>query len=151
MAQLTQFSKDLIKGKRGEDIVKDVLFSLTSGYKIEDVSDDPQYYYTGDLRVTTPEGKIYYLEVKNDSRIHETKNLLLEDEVYFKETGEFRKGNMYCKSDVYVVVSESDRKVYFFDFGTLKQHYKEGNFECIRHQAQDTYCYLCNLTTVSKK
>ena len=148
---MATFSKDLIQGKRGEDIVKNVLFSLTTGYKIEDISDEPKYYYTGDLRITTPEGKAYYLEIKNDTRIHETKNVLLEEEVYFNETDEFRKGNMYCNSDIYVVVSETDRKIYFFDFNKLKKNYKKGVFECIKHAKQTTYAYLCNIATIEKK
>lgn len=148
---MATFSKDLIIGKRGEDIVKDVLFSLAPGYKIEDVSNDSQYYYVGDIRVTTPEGKVYYIEVKNDSRIHETKNLLLEDEVYYKELGQFRKGNMYCNSDIYAVVSEPDRKIYFFNFNILKQNYKKGEFKCIRHNTQDTYAYMSNIATVRNK
>ena len=151
MALSTQFYKDLEIGKRGESIVKDTLFFLSPGIKIKDLSNDPQYYYVGDLRVTTPEGKEVYLEVKNDSRIHETHNLLLEDEVYFKERGEFRKGNMHCKCDIYAVVSEPERKIYFFNFKKLKENYKKGYFECIRHAQQDTYCYLANLTTVKKR
>jgi hypothetical protein len=43
------------------------------------VSADPQYYYSGDLLITSPTtGITKTVEVKYDYRIHETNNLYLE-------------------------------------------------------------------------
>ena len=73
-----QFYKDLAEAKTAENIVRDYLSSL-GAYKVEDISENPDFYYIGDLKLTKALGQVRYIEVKDDSRIHETKNVLCEE------------------------------------------------------------------------
>lgn len=141
---LKDFKADLQKGKRAEKIVINQLTSLLEGYIIEDVSEVPECYYLGDIRLTDRVGRVIYVEVKNDTRIAETGNVLCEEEVFYKESGELRPGNMFNSTDVYAVVSQQDRCIYFFDFYVLLANYKKGEFRQIEHYDQTTYCYLVN-------
>jgi hypothetical protein len=75
-----------------------------AGYKVFDVADQPQYYHKGDLRIILPTGE-RFVEVKDDSRIADTQNILCEEEVFYKDINEFVKGNMYSDYDIYAVVS----------------------------------------------
>ena len=60
----------------------------------------------GDIIITTTSGVSYNVEVKDDSVIAKTKNILCEDEVYYKKTGTYKIGNMYNNNtDIYCVVS----------------------------------------------
>ena len=69
------------------------------------------------------------IEVKNDSVIHATGNVLCEEEVFYKEYGYYRDGFMYNDYEIYCVVSEPSRKIYVMDFKVLKEHYKEGRYK----------------------
>lgn len=137
---VTNFYRDLEKAKKAEAIVKEVLSSLTSKYEFIDVSNIPNYYHKGDiLAVDKESGKQIFIEVKDDSRIADTKNILCEDLVYYYETGEEVKGNFYNDYEVYCIVSQPERKIYFYDFGTLQRVYKSwGEFKIIRHQQQES-------------
>lgn len=137
---VTNFYRDLEKAKKAEAIVKEVLSSLTSKYEFIDVSNVPKYYHKGDiLAVDKESGKQIFIEVKDDSRIADTKNILCEDLVYYYETGEEVKGNFYNDYEVYCIVSQPERKIYFYDFGTLQRVYKSwGEFKIIRHQQQES-------------
>ena len=101
---LKQFKEDLAAAKEAEQIVKTAI--ATAGYQVVDVADDPQYYHKGDLQIILPTGELRYVEVKDDSRIGDTRNILCEEEVYYKETDRFVKGNMYSDYDIYAVVSK---------------------------------------------
>ena len=74
----TQFYKDLNAAKAAEKIVRDYLLSLGC-YQIEDISENPDFYNIGDIKLTKSMGQVRYIEVKDDSRIHETKNVLCEE------------------------------------------------------------------------
>lgn len=52
------------------------------------------------------------------------------------------KGNMYCDSDIFCVVSQQARKIYILDFKRLQEIYKKGEYRVIEHPEQTTYCYL---------
>jgi len=140
---LKDFHSDLANAKIAEKIVRDTLASLTTDYTFEDVSDDPQFYYKGDIRAVG-DNKELYIEVKDDSRIADTGNILCEEEVYYKDDDRFAKGNMYCDSDYYCVVSQQERKIYVLDFKILKTIYRKysEDFKIIKHSEQDTYAYL---------
>lgn len=142
------FYSDLAKAKGAENIVRETFTQLASGYKFEDCSNDRACYYKGDIKATAPDGREIYIEVKDDSRIHETKNVLCEYEVYYKDSDYYGKGNMKSDYDIYCVVSQQERKIYVIDFSILKQNYTKGYHKVIRHFDQDTYCYLCNLSLV---
>lgn len=148
MAQLTQFYRDLEAAKPAEHIVYNYL--LTSGYDVEDVSDIREYYNKGDIKLVLPTGKTFYIDVKDDSRIAETRNVLCEEDVYFKDNDYFSPGDMKKSYDILAVVSKSENKIYFIDFHTLKQNYRKGEFKLIKHYQQDTYAYLVHLAHIKR-
>lgn len=143
---LSDFQSDLAKGKRAEQLVKEVFASLTDEYIFEDVSDKPEFYYSGDIRaISKTDGSIFILEIKNDEVIHETKNILCEEEVYYKESDYYGKGNMSSNGDIYCIVSEVERRIYVLDYKRLKEIYKRGYYKAINHAQQVTYCYLLEI------
>ena len=140
---LSNFSADLTAAKEAEQIVKEAL--TAASYQVLDVSDEPKYYHKGDLKVILPSGE-RFVEVKDDSRIADTQNILCEEEVYYKETDQLVKGNMYSDYDIYAVVSKKERAIYFFDFSKLKEIYKRfGTYKVINHPEQYSNCYLLEL------
>ena len=143
------FYTDLEKGKRGERIAREAFASHSSDYDFIDVSNQSEYYYKGDIKaVDKKSGQEYYIEVKNDSCISYTGNVLCEEEVYYKEKGYSKPGNMYCDSDIYAVVSEPERKIYVMDFKILKANYLKGKYRYIDWPQQATVAYLLPITTV---
>lgn len=148
---LAQFYTDLEKAKAAEDIVRETLNSLTTEYMFIDVSNDKECYYKGDiLAFSSSSGQELYIEVKNDSRIWETRNVLCEEEVYYKSGDYYGKGNMSCHSDILAVVSQAEQKIYFIDFHILKENYRKGEYKIIDHPQQTTYCYLCGLSKIKQ-
>lgn len=141
---LSKFKEDLAAAKAAEQITKTAI--AAAGYKVFDVADQPEYYHKGDLQIELPSGELRYVEVKDDSRIADTQNILCEEEVFFKENGRLVLGNMHSDYDIYAVVSQSERKIYFFDFSILKQIYKKyGTYKTIQHPEQYSNCYLLEL------
>lgn len=147
---VSNFYSDLAKAKKAEDLVKEVFTSLTSDYKFIDVGDQREYFHRGDIKAVDSNGREIMIEVKDDSRIAETNRVLCEEEIFYKESGYFKKGNFYSDYEIYCVVSQERRKIYVMDFSILKKHYKSGEHKVIRHIDQDTYCYLCALAQVRK-
>lgn len=147
---ILNFYSDLAKAKGAENIVRETFSQLASGYTFEDCSNDKECYYRGDIRAIAPDGREIYIEVKDDSRIHETHNVLCEYEVYYKESDYYGKGNMKSNYDIYCVVSQQERKIYVLDFSVLSKVYTKGYHKVIRHYDQDTYCYLCNISMLRK-
>lgn len=140
---LSNFKEDLANAKTAEKIVQSVIAS--EGYKVLDISDDPKCYHKGDLKISLPSGD-RYVEVKADSRISDTKNILLEDEVYYKESGRLVPGNIHGEYDIYAVVSEKTNTIYFFDFDKLKEIGKRfGTYKTINHPEQYSNCYLLEM------
>lgn len=139
---IKDFNKDKEAAKYAEQLVLNTLSSLATGCKFTDVSNIKKYRYKGDILVTAADGQQYFLEVKDDSRIADTHNILCEYENYIKDEGRFIKGNMQSDYDFYCVVSQQQRKIFIYDFSILKQIYTKGTHKIIYHQDQDTYCYL---------
>lgn len=102
---LTNFNDDLKEGREAELIALEVLKAYSDYWTLEDVAAVKECRYLGDIKATTPTGAVKYIEVKNDKRIADTKNVLCEEEVYYKESGYLGKGNMYCNGDYYAIVS----------------------------------------------
>ena len=146
MSTLTTFYRDLEAAKPAEQLVFNLLSS--TGYEVEDVSDQPQYYYKGDIKLTSSSGEVFFIDVKDDSRIAETGNVLCEYDVWMKDRDEFIDGDMKKSYDYLAIVSWEEQKVYFIDFHTLKQKYKQGTHVIIKHQAQDTWGYLVQLAQI---
>ena len=147
---LTQFFIDLNKAKEAEQLVRQIFAQLTDQYQFVDVSNDKEYYYKGDIKAIAANGKEIYIDVKDDGTIHRTGNVLCEEEVYFKQSGHFGKGNMKSDYDIMAIVSKQEQKIYVIDFNILKQHYKKGEYKEINHPTQVTHCYLCELWRLRK-
>lgn len=105
------FYSDLAAAKTAEKTVLELFSSLAPQYTFRDVSDIREFFYKGDIEALNPSGKYIYIEVKQDGRIHETHNVLCEEEVLFFDTG-FFPGNMKnAECDIYCVVSPHERCV----------------------------------------
>ena len=150
---MSQFREDLEAAKPAERLVLQLLQSNNPRYTFVDVSDDCSYYHKGDIKAISKEYPVeLFIEVKNDSRIADTKRVLCEEEVLIYETGEQRIGNMYNDCDFYCVVSESERCVYVFNFKKLQEIYKNfGEWKVIKHKEQESLCYLVNLGYCKRK
>ena len=142
---IRDFKRDLEKARSAEQLVREVFSSLAPGYKFIDVAADRAYFYKGDIKAILPTGKEVYIEVKDDSRIAETRRILCEDENYIRDGDYYLKGNMQSDYDIYTIVSQAERKIYVLDFKKLQGIYKKGVFTIISHADQDTYCYLLDL------
>ena len=147
---LDNFQRDLAIGKKGEDIVLQVFSSLDSERTYERVADNPLYFHKGDIKVTDKSGNVRYIEVKNDSVIHNTGNVLCEEEVYYKKHYYSRDGFMYSDYDIYAVVSEQQREIYVFNFECLKQNYRKGSFKIIEWPQQMSYVYLLDINEIDR-
>lgn len=137
-----QFYKDLAAARSAEKIALQQLALHYPHYHFEDVSDDSSCYYKGDIKLSNDDGAALYVEVKNDSRIAETGNILCEYGNYFKSTNRFSGGAMKNNTDIYCVVSQAARRIYLFKFDVLAKNYKSGKHKIIHHAEQDSYCYL---------
>lgn len=145
------FWNDLAEAKKVEKKAQEVFQSLTAEYTIVDVSDIREYYHKGDLKAIAADGREYMLEIKADSRIHETGNVLCEEEVYFYETDTTNKGNMYSDYQYYCVVSEPARKIIVIDFQVLHAHYKHNHRGItIKHRESETFAYLFPLGEIKE-
>ena len=145
---VSNFWSDLIEAQKVEDLVMDVFAGLTKDYSFVNVSGEREYFHKGDLVAIGADGRKTFLEIKDDSRIAQTHNLLCEEQVYYYDSNSYVKGNFYSDYQIYCVHSAQERKVYVMDFAKLKAHYKSGKFKQINHWEQITYCYLCSLDDV---
>ena len=148
---LDNFARDLAFGQEAERTVREVFSSLDDSRIYEDVGSNPLYYHIGDIKVTDKEsGEVRYIEVKNDSRIADTGNVLCEDEVYYKKHDYLANGNMHSNYDIYAVVSQEQRKIYVLDFKVLKKNYRKGSFKVISWPQQESYVYLLNINDIDR-
>ena len=146
-----QFYKDLEFGQRAEAIVFSYFSAIDDKHTYELVSLKPAYYNMGDIRAIDKEtGEEIFIEVKNDSWIHQTRNVVCEEEVYFKKHGHINEGNMYHNNDIYVVVSQEEKKIYVIDMRVLKKIYRNGRYKHFDYPHQWSDCYLVNLDTIEK-
>lgn len=139
---LKNFNEDKAVGRVGEVITYNTLLSL--GYEVEDVAEDRACRYKGDLIVKTDKGD-FFIDVKTDNRIHETHNIVCEEENYFINEGRFAKGDMHKDYQYIAIVSQQARKIYFLDFKILQSIYKKGTYRQINRVEQINYCYLLPL------
>ena len=140
---VTNFLSDLDKAREAEDLVCNLFSKMTDEYLFENVGDQREYFHRGDIKaIHKGSGREIFIEVKDDSRIHETKNILCEEEVYFKDNDYWGKGCMHSEYDIYVIVSRVSNKIFVLDFKKLQHFYKDGEFKVVDHASQTTYCYL---------
>ena len=146
-----QFRLDLLRAHKAEDLVRELLASLTDEYKFEDCANDKEYYHKGDIKAIDNDGNVIMIEVKDDSRIGDTGNILCEESVYYYESNYEQKGNFYSDYEIYCVVSQPTRTIYFFDFNILKSIYKSaGTFRIMRHTYQESEVYLLPLGSAKR-
>lgn len=149
---LRDFQKDLASARAAELLVLEKLRELAPDWELHDVASEREFRYKGDIfAVSKKDKRALFIEVKDDSRIAETGNILCEEESYIKDDDRYIKGCMYCDTDIYCIVSQQSRKIYFIEFKTLKENYRKGEFKVIKHSDQDTYCYLLPLGAVKRK
>lgn len=147
---LKEFYIDLERAHKAEDIVREVLASRAPTYQFIDVADDREYYHKGDIKAIDDFGNEVMIEVKDDSRIGDTGNILCEESVYYYESNYEQRGNFYSDYEIYCVISQPTRTIYFFDFSILKQIYKKGNYTILRHYSQESEVYLLPLGYAKK-
>lgn len=101
----TEFLSDAAKAAKAEQLVTKILNSKTSTWSFEWVGLERECRHLGDIRATdSVTGYCLYLEVKDDSRISTTGNVLCEYEKYFYEGG-YKPGNMFYDYEYYCVIS----------------------------------------------
>lgn len=162
-----KFKTDLNNAKEAEKIVKDVLESMTNDFDFQDVSEKKECWHLGDIKAyynycsycggfgfggnplsyeEYEEYKYnYYIDVKDDSRIGDTGNILCEEQVWFRNKSTPVKGYMYSGYDYLAVVSKKENKIYMLDFHLLQKHYKQGRKIRINHREQYNDVYLYSL------
>ena len=139
------FFKDLEAAREAEELVLNVFSELSTDFKFEHVGADRDCFYKGDIKATAADGREIFIEVKDDSVIHRTRNILCEDEVYYKDTDYYGSGNMQAEYDIYAILSREERRIYVIDFSILQDIYTRGEYKEINHPSQITYCYLLPL------
>jgi hypothetical protein len=145
------FYDDLARAQSAEHLVIDVLSALNTDYTFLAVGMDREYFHKGDIKVVANNGKENFIEVKNDSVIYKTGNILLEDEVYYKDNDWYGKGNLHSDYEYYAIVSEQERRIYILDFSILREASRLGEYKVIEHPSQVTYCYLLPLGVAKAK
>ena len=117
------FEKDNEIGKRGEKVFERYLKSVNLEYR--DVSNIREYQEQDvDFIVSFKNPQVdLKFEVKNDTRIATTGNIFFEtmSNVDYSTNGCFNK----TKSDVMVIVSESERRLYMISSRSLKRFVDE--------------------------
>ena len=143
----------LNKAKPAESIVLEVLSHCTKDYSFHDISDIKQLRHNGDIAArNTKDDTPFFIDVKDDSRIHDKRNILCEEEVYYEETGRWEKGFMYSGYDCLAILSKPEKKIYMVDFDGLKQHYKKGRYipSMKKNDYQESRVYLLPLFVARK-
>lgn len=134
----------------GERITLEVLRNSTLDYYFNDVSDEVEYRYLGDIEAVDDWNERTYLDVKMDGCIARTGNILCEDKVYFKDTHSYSKGNMQSNYDYLAIISVETKQIWIIDFPLLKKYYKEGRVYKKDHGEQITYGTLFSLYKARK-
>ena len=143
---LKNFKSDLEKARTAEYLVFRLLVGASAGrYNFEWVGDNREYYDKGDIKAIDKEtGKEIFIEVKDDSRIAETRNILCEERVDYTFYSSI--GNIHSAFDVYAIVSKKENKVYILNGEILKENYKKyGTYKYIEHPQQASEVYLLPL------
>ena len=147
---VSNFFIDLDNARGAEYLVKEELEKRAPELTFENVGDQREYFYKGDIKATAADGTEIFIEVKDDSRIADTHNVLCEYKVYYAGSRRFGRGNMDSECDYLAIRSKSENLIYIIDFNKLKTFYKKGLHKIIYHSEQDTYCYLVKLDFIKE-
>lgn len=143
---MSKFREDLEAAREAEYLVLELLRGATDAFTFDYVGDNRAYFHKGDIVATdNATGDVFYLEVKDDSRIGDTHNILCEERVEYYNYDLSVRGNIYNAFDIYIVVSKQQREIYILDGKVLKTNYKKGIKKYIQHKEQATDAYLLPL------
>lgn len=135
------FKRELKKNRIAEVILKQVLESIYDDKAlVDDVTDSPECYHKGDIRITDKNGNVYYLDAKNDGVIHKTQRVFCETYKYFfkdmkRHTG-FMEDGLY---DFLTIVDRKSEIIYILDFAVLKKIHKD--YKEVESMQDDAFCY----------
>lgn len=148
----SNFKVDLKNSKEAEKIVLQILAKCALfEYKFEDVADIPEFWHYGDIVAYDRDGMFdCFIDVKDDSRIADTHNILCEESVYYTNSNQFKEGFMYSEYDYIAIVSKKEKKIYIIDFKELQKHYKEGRSMRLSYSWQYSDVFLYPLTKAYK-
>lgn len=150
MIKHTDFYKDLERGHKAELIALQILQEHIPYYSFAWVGNRKEFKHLGDIIGIRADGKLTYFEVKDDSRISKYNNVLCEESVYFYDTDELRQGFMYNNYEIYCVLSQDSRKLYIFDFQTIRKLYKQGEYKKFEYDKSESDTYLLPLGKIKK-
>lgn len=130
----------------------EVLASLTDKYEFHHIDNQEVLGKKGDIAaIDKTSGKIYYIEVKNDSRVAATGNVLCETQKYYYDTNKTKAGSMFYNYEYYIVHSAESRALYVIDFKKLKTFYTiMGSPIRIEHDEDITYGLLVRLKDIER-
>lgn len=138
---ITSFWYDLQIAKTAEEEVISALSNLAPDIEFINVSNDKEYFYKGDIKAILPDGRCAMIEVKRDTRIGDTHNILCQEAKKYWDKDYWQKGTMHSDYEIYAIVSPQRRRVCFIDFKVLFAHYKEGKHKVFitEEAAEDIY------------
>lgn len=153
----SNFRRDHEKAKIAEHLVWEVLCNTDSDFDFEEVGDNPEWYYHGDIRAINELDNIEVgVEVKNDSRIADTQNVLIEVKVWSYKENRYLKPNLESNYDYYAVVAQQINTIYIMDWNVLKRIYKQGkpytkdHYDDNGRKSQKTIGTLVNLGLIKR-
>lgn len=126
--------------------IKAYHYLLSQGYFVEDLTGVPEFWNQDIDFSAERNGKIDYIEVKWDNRIHQTNNMYVETETDIDKS----KAGWYliCKAD-YIFYGDSYNNLFYkFKFSDLKAYIEKHNGKIEQRKAGD-YNYKHTLKKVS--
>ena len=124
ITEIRNFDTTLPEGISHEAEIHSYLKNM--GYLIIDHADDPVYQDKDiDLEFGRPDGQMFSMEIKSDTRMHETGNIVIELGMH-RETG-FCEGWFHkCQADVLCFYDVVGLVVYLIDWQRLKYAIENG-------------------------
>lgn len=145
----SNFQKDLREAREAEIIAREVLSKTTEDYRFYDVSNMKKFRHRGDIvSRNLKDDSPCFIDVKDDSVIHHTRNILCEDRVSYN--GRVQDGFMRYDYDYLCIVSQPEKRMYLVDFDVLKKHYKQGRYLLQAYDWQYSHTYLFPLRKARK-
>lgn len=135
------------KGREGELLLQKIMEQ--KGYKVEDVSGNPQYYDKDiDFVITSPtSGEVKTFEVKFDTRIYKTNNLYLEIKNVNSKQWNGEGWWKHCKADYLAYGDTHSRTFYVFPLLELRKRVDKLRKE-VASCKDESKGYLVNLRDV---
>lgn len=116
---MSAYYRTYAMGKVGERHA--IQFFQRIGWVVEDLSEDILYQKQDtDIRVCSPNGRAYTIEVKNDGKIEKTGNVLVELWMN-RKTGDCPGWYYTCKADYLCYINSVTGAAYFLDWPAVKE------------------------------